>query len=438
MSITKSNVTLEKIVSLCKRRGLIFQSAEIYGGLNGVYDFGPLGVALKQNIRKAWQKAIKKFSPNIFFLEGSILGSEDVWRASGHISNFHDPMVDCLTCKHRYRADELDLNKPCPSCGNKNWTEAREFNLMFMTQMGALAGAGSNAYLRPETAQSIFINFKNFISSYRVKVPFGIAQIGKSFRNEITPRQFLFRTREFEQMEIEWFCKPENSLKDFERWLEARKNFYLNLGFNDENIKFKAHSKEDLSHYSVCCTDVEYLFPFGWKELEGIAHRGDYDLTSHSKHSGKQLEVYDEETKESYVPHVVECSVGTDRLLLAILCASYREEEAEGETRVYLDIKPSLAPITAAILPLTKKLSEQALTIFETLQNANIECEFDESGSIGKRYRRQDEIGTPVCITYDFDSLENNTVTIRDRNSTEQKRIAITELVNYLENVLKQ
>ena len=431
-----SIVTLEKIVSLCKRRGLIFQSAEIYGGLNGVYDFGPLGVALKNNIRKSWQEAIKKFSKNILFMEGSILGSEDVWRASGHISNFHDPMVDCLQCKHRFRADELDLSKPCHVCGIKNWTEPREFNLMFKTQMGALANASSDAYLRPETAQSIFINFKNIISTYRIKIPFGIAQIGKSFRNEITPRQFLFRTREFEQMEIEWFCKPENSLDVFKDWLAARKEYYQHLGFTDENIRFKAHAKEDLAHYSVCCTDVEYLFPFGFKELEGIAHRGDFDLSTHSKHSNKQLEIYEEDTKSSYIPHIVECSVGTDRLMLALLCNAYKEDTVDDETRIYLDIKPALAPITVAVLPLVKKISKEAEKVFELLQANNIVCEFDESGSVGKRYRRQDEIGTPICITYDFDSLVDFKVTVRDRNSTKQERISIDSVVGYIKNVL--
>jgi glycyl-tRNA synthetase len=438
MNVDKSVVTLEKIVSLCKRRGLIFQSADIYGGLNGVYDFGPLGTSLKKNIRKSWEQAIKKFSKNIIFMEGSLLGSEDVWRASGHISNFHDPMVDCLNCKHRFRADEIDLTKSCASCGVKNWTEPREFNLMFKTQMGALADSTSNAYLRPETAQSIFINFKNIISTYRVKIPFGIAQIGKSFRNEITPRQFLFRTREFEQMEIEWFCKPEESLAVFEQWLKARQDYYYNLGFNEHDIRFKAHAKEDLSHYSVCCTDVEYLFPFGWKELEGIAHRGDFDLSTHSKHSGKNLEVYEEENKKSYTPHVVECSVGTDRLMLALLCRAYREDEVEGETRIYLDLKPAIAPVTVAILPLTKKLSENAAPIFKELEDHDIAVEFDDAGSVGKRYRRQDEIGTPLCVTFDFESLEDNCVTVRDRNSTKQERIAIKDIAKYVKNILKQ
>jgi len=370
-------------------------------------------------------------------MEGSLLGSEEVWRASGHISNFHDPMVDCLNCKHRFRADEIDLTKSCSSCGVKNWTEPREFNLMFKTQMGALANATSNAYLRPETAQSIFINFKNIISTYRVKIPFGIAQIGKSFRNEITPRQFLFRTREFEQMEIEWFCKPEESLAVFDQWLKARKDYYYAMGFDENNIRFKAHAKEDLSHYSVCCTDVEFLFPFGWKELEGIAHRGDFDLSTHSKHSGKNLEVYEEETKNSYTPHVVECSVGTDRLMLALLCNAYKEDTVEGETRIYLDLKPSIAPVTVAILPLTKKLSEKALEIFSELENQNIAVEFDENGSVGKRYRRQDEIGTPICVTYDFESLEDHSVTVRHRNTTKQERIAIKDLVAYIQNILK-
>lgn len=432
-----NNVTLDKIISLCKRKGFIFPAAEIYGGLNGVYDFGPLGVALKRKLRIFWESSLKKFSRDIVFLEGSLLGSEEMWKASGHLENFSDPMVDCLECKHRYRADEIDLEKSCANCGKKNWTEPREFNLMFKTQMGAMLGTGNNAYLRPETAQAIFVNFKNIISTYRVKIPFGIAQIGKSFRNEITPRQFLFRTREFEQMEIEWFCKPEEGMEYFHKWLEARENFYKDLNFNKENLIFKPHGEKDLAHYSVCCTDVEYNFPFGWKELEGIAHRGDYDLKAHSNHSGKNLEVYDEETKKSYIPHVVECSVGTDRLLLALLCDAYREETIEDDTRIYLDLKPSIAPITAAILPLSKKLSPEAKKIFNLLLEKNIDVEFDESGSIGKRYRRQDEIGTPLCITFDFDSLEDNTVTIRDRNSMEQKRVEISQLVDYVLSCLK-
>jgi glycyl-tRNA synthetase len=392
---------------------------------------------LKKNIRRSWEQAIKKFSKNIIFMEGSLLGAEDVWRASGHITNFHDPMVDCLNCKHRFRADEIDLTKSCASCGVKNWTEPREFNLMFKTQMGALANSTSNAYLRPETAQSIFINFKNIISTYRVKIPFGIAQIGKSFRNEITPRQFLFRTREFEQMEIEWFCKPEESLEVFDQWLKARKDYYYAMGFDEHNIRFKAHAKEDLSHYSVCCTDVEYLFPFGWKELEGIAHRGDFDLSTHSKHSGKNLEVYEDETKKSYTPHVVECSVGTDRLMLALLCNAYKEDTVEGETRVYLDLKPSIAPVTVAILPLTKKLSENAAPIFSELENNDIAVEFDDAGSVGKRYRRQDEIGTPICVTFDFESLEDHCITVRHRNTTKQERISIQDLVKFVKNILK-
>ncbi|MBT6401184.1 glycine--tRNA ligase, partial [candidate division WWE3 bacterium] len=350
--MSNNKVTLEKIVAFCKRRGFVYQSAEIYGGLNGVYDFGPLGTLLKQNIRQFWTNSIYQSSDNIFLFEGSLLTPTAVWEASGHLENFNDPMVDCTNCKHRFRADELDLAKPCSVCGKTAWTDVRQFNLMFKTHLGAMEEKGSAGYLRPETAQSVFVNFKNVISTNRAKLPFGIAQIGKSFRNEITPKQFLFRTREFEQMELEWFCKPENSTDAFEFWMEERKNFYKNIGLKSENIQFKAHAKEDLSHYSLCCTDVEYNFPFGWKELDGLANRTDFDLKQHSKHSGKELSVFDEETKQTISPHVVEWSIGVDRLFLTLLFDSYTEDEVDGESRVVLKLKPKLAPIKGALLPL--------------------------------------------------------------------------------------
>ncbi len=432
-----TQVTLDKIHALCKRRGFVFQSASIYGGLNGVYDFGHLGVLMKNNIRNEWTKSINTSFDDILSFEGSILGSSAVWQASGHVENFTDPMVDCLNCKHRFRADEIDLNKACPNCGQKKWTQARQFNLMFKTQLGAMEDDSSVAYLRPETAQSIFINFKNVLSTYRVKIPFGISQIGKAFRNEITPKQFLFRTREFEQMEIEWFCKPETALDDFKKWCDARKKFYESLSLNQNKIRFRAHDKTELAHYSKCTSDVEYEFPFGWKEIEGIAYRGDFDLSQHSKFSGKDLAVFDEETKQSYIPHVVECSVGVDRLFLTLLFDAYNEDIVEGEERIVLKLSPKIAPIKAAFFPLVKKLNEPMETIYKEIKAKGYSVEFDESGSIGKRYRRQDEIGTPLCFTYDFDSLQDDKVTVRNRDTTQQERISIDAIEEYIKKVLK-
>lgn len=431
MSSTRM-ATLDKIVALCKRRGFVYQSAEIYGGLNGVYDFGPLGTLLKQNIRASWIKSMMNIADNIVMLEGALLGPYEVWKASGHIDNFNDPMVDCTNCKHRYRTDEIDLQKPCPHCGIIAWTEPRQFNMMFKTQLGAASDQASTAYLRPETAQAIYINFKNVLSTTRVKIPFGIAQIGKAFRNEITPKQFLFRMREFEQMEMEWFCKPEESNDWFERWAQARKEFYQAIGITPERIRLRSHAPDELAHYSQACIDVEYDFPFGWKELEGIAHRGNFDLSQHTKHSGKDLGVYDEETKESYIPHVVECSVGVDRLFLTTLFDAYTEDTVEGEERVVLKLSPVLAPVKAAFMPLTKKLSAQAHAIYSTIRARGIMVQFDESGSIGKRYRRQDEIGTPFCFTYDFDSETTGTVTVRHRDTTVQERINIDHINTFL------
>lgn len=424
-------VTLEKIISLCKRRGFVFQSADIYGGLNGAYDFGPLGTALKQNIRQAWTKSMQKASDEIVFMEGSILGPQSVWEASGHVAGFHDPMVDCLSCKHRYRADHIDLNKACEHCGKTNWTQVRNFNLMFQTNLGAVAENASIAYLRPETAQAIFINFKNVMTTSRAKIPFGIAQIGKAFRNEITPKQFLFRTREFEQMEIEWFCKPETALQDFENWLKFRIDFYQNLGLNMDKIRLRPHDKDELAHYSTCCTDVEYEFPFGWKELEGIAYRGDFDLSQHAKHSGKELNVFDEATNTSYTPHVVESSVGCDRLFITLMFDAYCEDDVDGELRTVLKFDPKIAPVKAAFFPLSKKLNDQTYQIYRTVQK-HFNVQFDDSGSIGKRYRRQDEIGTPFCFTYDFESELDRSVTVRDRNTTKQERISIDNIIDYL------
>ncbi len=435
--MSSSVATLDKITALCKRRGFVYQSAEIYGGLNGVYDFGPLGTILKNTIKNAWLAHMTSFAEEVLLLDGSILGGSDVWKASGHLDGFSDPMVDCLVCKKRYRADDIDLEKNCPHCGNKQWTDIRQFNLMFQTQLGAMADGSSIAYLRPETAQAIFINFKNVISTNRVKIPFGIAQIGKAFRNEITPKQFLFRMREFEQMEMEFFCKPDEADKFFEVWIERRKAFFLSLGLTPENVRTRPHASDELAHYAKGCVDVEYNFPFGWKELEGIANRADFDLTQHSKHSGKDLAVFDEATKASYTPYVVECSVGVDRLFLTLLFDAYAEDVVEGETRTVLRFHPRVAPYTAAIMPLSNKLSDQASEIYKKLKAAGIRVQFDESGSIGKRYRRQDEIGTPVCFTFDFESVEDGKVTARNRDTTKQERIAIDQIEGYVRDLMR-
>ncbi len=441
MEKKSTQASLDKIISLCKRRGFVFQTAEIYGGLQGVYDFGHLGFLLRENIKQAWKKSIENDLGEIYTLEGSLLGVERMWEASGHIENFHDPMIDCKNCKKRFRADDgsIDINKCCPDCGIKNWTDVRNFNLMFKTEVGAISDGSSFAYLRPETAQTIFINFKNMMTTNRAKLPFGIAQIGKSFRNEITPKQFLFRLREFEQMELEWFCSEESSMQMFEFWLAKRREFYQSIGLNMDKIRFHPHGKDELAHYSVCCTDIEYEFSFGFKELEGIAHRGTFDLTQHSKFSGKDLAVFDEETKTSSTPVVVETSVGVDRLFLTVLFDAYYEDEMDGETRVVLKFAPNIAPIKLAVFPLTKKLEEPAHALFKELRKSIPSMQFDVSGSIGKRYRRQDEIGTPFCITYDFESQVDNAVTIRDRDSGKQERIAISEILSYLKqhNIIK-
>lgn len=435
--MSSSVATLEKIVAICKRRGFVYQSAEIYGGLNGVYDFGHLGTMLKNTIKNAWLKHMTGFEEDILLMDGSILGEASVWKASGHVDNFSDPMVDCCACKKRYRADDVDVNKNCPHCGNKQWTQARQFNLMFKTNLGAVEDAGSIAYLRPETAQAIFINFKNVFSTNRVKIPFGIAQIGKAFRNEITPKQFLFRMREFEQMEMEFFCKGAQADEFFQKWVSRRIQFFHSLGLKQERIRARMHEKDELAHYAKACCDVEYHFPFGWKELEGIANRTDFDLSQHSKFSGKDLAVFDEETKTSYVPYVVESSVGVDRLFLTLLFDAYDEDLVEGETRTVLRFAPRVAPYKAAIMPLTNKLVDQAYTLFKRLKTTESNIQFDESGSIGKRYRRQDEIGTPVCFTFDFDSLDDNKVTARNRDTTKQERIAIDQIENYLQDIIK-
>ena len=436
MSSPTGDVTLEKIVSLCKRRGFVYQSGDIYGGLNGVYDFGHIGFLLRQNIHSLWMKNITTKFGDVIFLDGALLGSPSMWEASGHVENFHDPMVDCLNCKKRYRTDEIDIEKVCPHCGIKKWTKSRQFNMMFKTQIGAAADHSSIAYLRPETAQTIFINFKNVLSTSRIKIPFGIAQIGKAFRNEITPKQFLFRMREFQQMELEWFCKPENVEHFFDLITKERVAFYKHIGISQDKIRIHPCSKEELSHYSSACNDVEYHFPFGWKELEGIANRGNFDLSQHSKHSGKELSVYDDQEKKSYIPHVVECSVGVDRLFLTLLFDAYCEDEIGGEKRIVLKFDPKVAPIKAAFFPLTKKQAEPTKAIFNKIKQKGLSVQYDESGSIGKRYRRQDEIGTPICFTYDFDSENDHCVTVRNRDTTKQERISIHDIDTYLDRVL--
>lgn len=430
--IMKSVVTLEKIVSLCKRRGLVYQTAEIYGGLNGVYDTGPLGAIIKNNIRMLWQDSLKRLDRDILFIDGALLGPESMWMASGHVENFHDPLVECRACNGRFRADDVNLEKACPTCGKKDWSEAREFHMMFKTQVGASVEQSSIAYLRPETAQSIFVNFKNVMTSNRVKIPFGVAQLGKAFRNEITPKQFLFRMREFEQMEMEWFCTQQSALEFFEFWRAERKNFFAAIGINPEKIRLRDHEKTELSHYSSATSDVEYEFPFGWKELEGIAYRGNFDLTQHAKFSGKDLAVFDDATKSSYVPHVVECSVGVDRLFLTTLFDAYDEEETPGGPRTVLHLHPAVAPIKAAFLPLSDQLSESVEKIYNHYRKMGISVQFDSSGSIGKRYRRQDEIGTPFCFTYDFESAQDGKVTVRHRDSMQQERIAIDAIGSYI------
>lgn len=430
--MTPETVSLEKIIALCKRRGFVFQSAEIYSGLNGVYDFGPLGAQLRNNIKALWLKHMTRWPEEVVQMDGSILGSAPVWKASGHLENFSDPMVDCLNCKKRYRADDVDLGRVCTSCGIKSWTDVRQFQLMFETNLGAMADSASKAYLRPETAQAIFINFKNVFSSYRVKIPFGIAQIGKAFRNEITPKQFLFRLREFEQMEMEFFCKGDTAAHFFNTWIERRRIFYQDIGIDQAKLRVRPHAADELSHYSRGTVDYEYNFPFGWKELEGIANRGDFDLSQHSSHSGKDLVVFDEEAKASYTPHVVECSIGVDRLFLTVLFDAYYEDVIDDEIRTVLRLSPKIAPIKAAILPLVKKVGEPAEKLYQALKKAGFAVQFDESGSIGKRYRRQDEIGTPVCFTIDFETLTDNCVTARNRDTATQERISIDRVEEFL------
>ena len=452
-------LTMEKLVALCKSRGFVFSGSEIYGGLANTWDYGPLGVELKNNVKKAWWKKFVTEQPLNTGLDCAILMNPNVWVASGHVGGFSDPLMDCKSCKARHRADNLienyiakhnlninisgwsneqmekfiiDNKIACPDCGNSNFTGVSQFNLMFKTFQGVNEDTANTVYLRPETAQGIFVNFKNVQRTTRMKVPFGVCQIGKSFRNEITPGNFTFRTREFEQMELEFFCKPGTDLEWFEYWRAYCRDWLLGLGIKQDRLKLRDHDKEELSFYSKATTDFEYLFPFGWGELWGIADRTDYDLKAHQTTSGVNMEYTDPVTNEKYVPCVVEPSLGADRMVLAFLCNAYEEEELEGgDTRVVLHLHHALAPYKVAVLPLQKKLTEKAEEIYKNLCK-KFSCTFDETASIGKRYRRQDEIGTPYCVTIDFDSLEDNCVTVRERDSMAQIRISIDELEEYL------
>ncbi len=442
MSAPNDSQRMEKIVSLCKRRGFIFQSAEIYGGLNGTWDYGPLGVALKNNLKNYWWRMMVRERDDVVGLDGSILTHPAALKASGHVDTFSDPMVDCRACKARLRADQLTGKKQCPNCGGKDLTEARPFNLMFQTQMGASSDPSSIAYLRPETAQSIFVQFKNVLEVSRKKLPFGIAQIGKAFRNEINPRNFTFRSREFEQMELEYFCRPEQGMELLEYWKEERLKFYENIGLPREKLHVLTVPDAERAFYSKGTYDIEYDFPFGRQELEGVAYRTDYDLSQHQKASGKSLEYFDETTKEKFIPHVVEPSAGVDRTVLALICEAYTEDEAPDEkgkmeTRTVLRFHPRMAPIKCAIFPLLKNkeaLVAKAKEIVALLR-PHLDIFYDEAGAIGRRYRRQDEIGTPFGVTVDFDTLGEkgeelrDTVTLRERDSMKQERVKISELL---------
>jgi glycyl-tRNA synthetase len=469
MSVESSQL-MEKLSALTKRRGFIFQSSEVYGGINGAWDYGPLGVELKRNVKDAWWRDIVSLREDVVGLDSAILMHPMVWKASGHVSNFADPMVDCKKCKRRYRVDEIEpeyettgkvpTTCPDPKCKGE-LTPARKFNLMFETHLGPVADSAAKAFLRPETAQGIFANFQNVVNSTRIKVPFGIAQIGKSFRNEINPRNFTFRSREFEQMELEFFCKPGSDEKWFEYWVEERRKWYLGLGLHKDKLRFRPHEKEKLSHYSKATTDVEYLFPFGWGELEGIANRTDFDLRAHQigmrsvgKWRGEELQdfelaaedaeyaegklsYFDEDEKRRYIPYVIEPSAGADRATLAFLCDAYDEDEAGGEVRVVLRLHPRLAPVKAAVLPLVRKdnMPERARSIYKALHR-RWPVAYDESAAIGRRYRRQDEIGTPFCITIDGDTLKDGTVTVRERDAMTQSRVSEGQLAAFLEERL--
>ncbi len=464
ISMNNEEKTMDKIVALCKGCGYVYPGSDIYGGLANTWDYGPLGVEFKNNVKKAWWKKFVQEQPYNVGLDSAILMNPETWVASGHVGGFSDPLMDCKECKARFRADKLiedfchdrgesvtvdgwsnekmieyinENNIVCPKCGKKNYTDIRKFNLMFKTFQGVTEDAKNEIYLRPETAQGIFVNFKNIQRTTRKKVPFGVGQIGKSFRNEITPGNFTFRTREFEQMELEFFCAPGTDMEWFLYWKDYCKNFLISLGMKEENMRLRDHAKEELSHYSTATTDIEFLFPFGWGELWGVADRTNFDLTQHMNHSGENMEYMDPQTNQKYIPYVIEPSLGADRVALAFLCDAYDEEQVgEGDTRVVLRLHPALAPVKAAVLPLSKKLSEKAGEVYSALSK-KYNCEYDDAGSIGKRYRRQDQIGTPVCITIDFDTLEDGCVTVRERDTMEQQRISISELDGYMEKMLE-
>ena len=459
-----SEKTMEKIVALCKTRGFIFPGSEIYGGLANSWDYGPLGVEFKNNVKRAWWKKFVQESRYNVGLDSAIIMNPEAWVASGHVGGFSDPLMDCKQCKARHRADKLiedfafrngtnenpagwsfeemaafikEKDIACPLCGGKEFTDIKKFNLMFKTFIGVTEDNSSTVYLRPETAQGIFVNFPAVQRSARKKLPFGVCKIGKSFRNEITPGNFVFRTREFEQMELEFFCKPGTDLEWFKYWKDYCHKWLLDLGMRGENLRLRDHDPDELCFYSKATTDFEFLFPFGWGELWGVADRTDYDLTQHQNHSGKDMTYFDQETGEHYIPYVVEPSLGADRVALAFLVDAYDEEElAEGDVRTVLHLHPALAPVKAAVLPLSKKLSDKALELYDELSK-EFSVDFDETGSIGKRYRREDEIGTPFCITYDFETENDGCVTVRDRDTMEQVRIPLTEVKSYITERLK-
>jgi len=438
MADDTTELQFETLVSLCKRRGFVFPGSEIYGGIGGFWDYGPLGVEMKNNIKHAWWRAMVQERDDVVGIDAAIIMNPRVWEASGHVAVFTDPMVDCKSCKHRFRADHLDSDV-CPDCGAKGqFTEARPFNLMFKTFVGPVDESANQVYLRPETAQAMFTNFENVVTSMRRKLPFGIAQIGKSFRNEITPGNFIFRDREFEQMEMEFFCKPGSDEAWHEHWIQERLNWFKALGVREENLRIRPHDKDELSHYSKGTSDIEYHFEaMGWSELEGIANRTDFDLKQHAEFSGKSLTYFDEEANEHIVPYVIEPALGVDRAFLVLLYDGYREEEVKGEKRVYLQLHPSVAPIKVAVLPLSRneKLAPLSRDVHAMLR-PHFMTQFDDAQSIGRRYRRQDEIGTPLCVTIDFDSLDDNAVTIRERDSMEQSRVRIEELIDMLREKL--
>ncbi|HCB34244.1 MAG TPA: glycine--tRNA ligase [Acidimicrobiaceae bacterium] len=425
----------DKVVNLCKRRGIVFNSSELYGGFRSAYDYGPVGVELLRNVKDAWWRSMVQLRSDVVGLDASILSPPAVWEASGHLAGFTDPLCDCTGCKQRHRQDELDDPDTCPSCGRKGTlTEARQFNLMFQTQAGPVAGAGTEVYLRPETAQGAFLNFKNVLETSRRRPPFGIAQVGKSFRNEITPGNFVFRTREFEQMELEFFVPPDEAQRWYDYWLAERMAWYVDLGIAPETLRLRPHADDELSHYSSATSDIEYLFPWGWGELEGIANRGDSDLRRHAEHSGQKLEFFDQGSGERYVPHCIEPAAGAGRSAMAFLMSAYREEEVRGETRTVLGLHPRLAPYKVAVLPLSRKepLLEAAEEVLAACRPRWM-CDYDVTQSIGRRYRRQDEIGTPLCVTVDFETLDDRAATVRDRDTTAQDRVPIDDLPAYVE-----